>query len=341
MKIYRIALLGGDGIGPEVIHATRRVLEALPLRWEWLEGEIGWGAYQRWGDPLPSETLTLIRQAEATLFGAVTTPPDVPNYRSPVLRMRQELDLFANLRPCRSIPHPISRPDVHLLVVRENTEDLYVGRERLEENGETAVAEMVITRRASARIMRIACEQARQRGLPRVTIVHKANVLRQTSGLFRRVALEVGAEYPDLQVDEMLVDTCAMELIRAPQSFGVIVTTNLFGDILSDEASMLVGGLGLACSANIGEHTAVFEPVHGSAPTLAGKNLANPLAAIGSAAMMLDYLGEDRWARCVESVIHRVIADRQVTPDLGGTLGTQDVAEAVIRYLQYVEEVEP
>lgn len=339
MKTYRIALLGGDGIGPEVLGAARQVLEALPLRWEWLEGEIGWGAYQHCGDPLPPDTLTLIRQADATLFGAVTTPPDVPNYRSPVLRLRQELNLYANLRPCRSIPHPISRPGINLLIVRENTEDLYVGREHLEENGETAVAEMVITRRASARIMRIACEQACQRGLQRVTIVHKANVLRQTSGLFRRVALEVGAEYPHLQVDEMLVDTCAMELIRAPQSFGVIVTTNLFGDILSDEAAMLVGGLGLACSANIGEHTAVFEPVHGSAPALAGKNLANPLAAIGSAGMMLEYLGEGGWAQRVQSAMQRVIANRQVTPDLDGTLGTQAVAEAVIEQLQHEEEV--
>ncbi|MEJ5312902.1 MAG: isocitrate/isopropylmalate dehydrogenase family protein [Anaerolinea sp.] len=340
MKTYRIALLGGDGIGPEVIRAARRVLEVLPIGWEWLEGEIGWQAYQQWGDPLPAETLNTIRRADAALFGAVTTPPDVPNYRSPVLRLRQELDLFANLRPCRSIPHPISRPDVDLLVVRENTEDLYVGRERVEEDGEMAVAEMVITRRASARIMRIACEQARQRNLRRVTVVHKANVLRQTSGLFRRVALEVGRAYPDLQVDEMLVDTCAMELIRAPQSFGVIVTTNLFGDILSDEASMLVGGLGVACSANMGEQTAVFEPVHGSAPVLAGKDQANPLAAIGSAAMMLEYLGEGMLARRLEKAINRVIAARQVTPDLGGTLGTQAVAEAVIQQLLLEEEVQ-
>lgn len=339
MNTYRIALLGGDGIGPEVIHAARQVLEALPIRWEWLEGEIGWHAYQQWGDPLPAETLNCICRADATLFGAVTTPPDIPNYRSPVLRLRQELDLFANLRPCRSIPHPVSRPNVDLLVVRENTEDLYVGRERIEEGGEMAVAEMVITRRASERIMRVACEQARRRNLHRVTVVHKANVLRQTSGLFRRVALEVGREYPDLQVDEMLVDTCAMEFIRAPQSFGVVVTTNLFGDILSDEASMLVGGLGVACSANIGEHTAVFEPVHGSAPALAGKEQANPLAAIGSAAMMLEYLGEDMWAQRLETAMNRVIAARQVTPDLGGALGTQAVAEAVIQQLLLEEGV--
>ncbi|MDO9120635.1 MAG: isocitrate/isopropylmalate dehydrogenase family protein, partial [Anaerolineaceae bacterium] len=289
MTAYRVCLLPGDGIGPEVTLAAQRVLKALPLQFEWLEGEIGLAVWQRVSDPLPDETLKMIQSADATLFGAVTTPPDIANYRSPVLRMRQELDLYANLRPCRSIPHNVSRPGINLLVVRENTEDLYIGRERVEDNGETAIGEMLITRRASERIARAAFEQARKRGLNNVTIVHKANVLRQTSGLFRRVALEVAQEYPDIQTGEMLVDTCAMELIRAPEQFGVIVTTNLFGDILSDEASMLVGGLGLAASANIGAVTAVFEPVHGSAPAMAGLDQANPLAAILSAAMLLEY----------------------------------------------------
>ena len=335
MKQYQVCLLPGDGIGPEVIAAARVVLEALPLRFTWLTGEIGFAAYQRLGTPLPDETLGLIRGADAALFGAVTTPPDIPNYRSPVLRMRQELDLYANLRPCRSIPHPISRPGIDLLLVRENTEDLYLGLERIEENGERAVGEMVITRRASERVARTAFEQARKRGLGKVTVVHKANVLRLTTGLFRRTALEVATQYPDIQTEEMLVDTCAMELVRAPEQFGVIVTTNLFGDILSDEASMLVGGLGLACSGNIGASGAVFEPVHGSAPKLAGLDKANPLAAILSAAMLLEYLGEGQQAQRVEAAVRRAITDGQVSEDLGGRLGTQAAARAVVDNLGY------
>ena len=334
MRAYRVCLLPGDGIGPEVIAAARQVLEALPLGWEWLDGEIGFGVYQRRGTPLPDETLEAIRRSDAALFGAVTTPPDIPNYRSPVLRMRQELDLYANLRPCRSIPHPISRPGIDLLLVRENTEDLYLGIEHVSEDGERAVGEMVITRRASERVARAAFEQARRRGLGKVTVVHKANVLRATTGLFRRSALAVAAEYPDIQAEDMLVDTCAMELVRAPEQFGVIVTTNLFGDILSDEASMLVGGLGLACSGNIGMECAVFEPVHGSAPKLAGQDRANPLAAILSAAMLLEHLGEAEQARRVEAAVERAIRAGQVTEDLGGRLGTCAAADAVTGFIE-------
>ena len=328
---YRIALLPGDGIGGEVLDAAVRVLESLPLGWDWQTGEIGWGACTRHGTPLPEETLQLVQACDAALFGAVTTPPDVPGYRSPVVRLRQELDLYANIRPCRSIPHPASRPGVNLIIVRENTEDAYTGAEELSADGETALGQIRITRRASQRVMRAACRLAEQRGLRRVTVVHKANVLRQTSGLFRRTALETAAEFPDLQVDEMLVDTCAMELIRAPEQFGVIVTTNLFGDILSDEASALVGGLGLACSANLGERHAVFEPVHGSAPGLAGRGVANPLAMIGSAALMLDFLGEGEWAARLQAAVEAVLRAGQVTPDLGGKLTTQQTAEAVVQ----------
>lgn len=333
MSSYRICLLPGDGIGPEVIEAARVVLQTLPVDWDWISGDIGYATYQRLGTPLPDETLATVRQCDATLFGAVTTPPGIAGYRSPVLRMRQELDLYANLRPCRSLPHTASRPGIDLVLVRENTEDLYVGLERLELDGERAVGEMVITRRASQRIARAAFDLARAHGYPKVTVVHKANVLRETSGLFRRTALEVSSGYPDILCEEMLVDTCAMELVRAPEQFSVIVTTNLFGDILSDEASMLVGGLGLAASANIGEDDAVFEPVHGSAPGLAGKDVANPLAAILSAAMMLDYLGEATLARSVESAVKRAIETGQVTADLGGTLGTQAAAAAVVSQL--------
>jgi homoisocitrate dehydrogenase len=330
MRTYRICVLPGDGIGPEVVAAAQRVLEALPLKFEWTPGEIGFGAYQRLGASLPDETLAKVGKADATLFGAVTTPPDIPGYSSPIIRLRKSFDLYANIRPCKSIPHPISRAGIDLVLVRENTEDLYTGSERVEDDGNRAVGEMVITRRASERIARAAFDLARQRGFHKVTIVHKANVLRQTCGLFRRAAFDVAREYPDLLAEEMLVDTCAMELIRDPGQFEVIVTTNLFGDILSDEASMLVGGLGLACSANIGAQTAVFEPVHGSAPKLVGLGKANPLATVLTCAMMLDYLGESEAAACLRQAVLRVIEAGQVTEDLGGSLSTQAVAQALI-----------
>ena len=334
MKTHRICLLPGDGIGPEVIAEAKRLLASLPIDIEWSEGAIGFGAYQRFGAPLPDETVAAVRAADATLFGAVTTPPDIPNYSSPIIRLRKTFDLYANIRPCRSIANPVSRPGIDMVIVRENTEDLYVGIERLEENGEKAIGEMVITRKGSERVARAAFDLARKRGYNKVTIVHKANVLRQTSGLFRRTALEVARDYPEIGADEMLVDSCAMELIRAPEQFQVIVTTNLFGDILSDEASMLVGGLGLACSGNIGVGAAVFEPVHGSAPKLVGTGSANPMATFLSAAMMLDYLGEDRLAERLKKAVDEAIRSGQTTVDLGGTLKTGAVTDCVIKILR-------
>ncbi len=326
---YQITLLPGDGIGPEVIAAAETVLRALPLEWTFTRAEIGLGAYERLGTPLPESTLEAIRQSDAALFGAVTTPPNLPGYFSPVVRMRQALDLYANLRPNRSLPHPSSRQGIDLVIVRENTEGLYSGLERVEDNGNRAITERVITRRGSERIVRKAFDLARQTGRTRVHLVHKANILRQTCGLFRRVALDVAAAYPDIELAEMLVDTCAMELIRAPEQFQVIVTTNLFGDILSDEACMLVGGLGVAASGNIGAEAAVFEPVHGSAPPLVGTGKANPTAAFFAAAMMLEYLGEAQSAVRLRNAVITCIAAGETTPDLGGTLTTSEMTEAV------------
>jgi len=327
---YKICLLPGDGIGPEVIASAREVLTALPLEWDFVECGIGYGEYQRSGSPLPDSTLHEIRHADAALFGAVTTPPNIPNYFSPVVRMRQSLDLYANLRPTGSIPHPSSRAGIDLLIVRENTEGLYSGIERLEDDGNRAITERVITRKGSERIIRKAFDMARQTGRKSVHVVHKANVLRLTCGLFRSVALEIAQEYPDLTMNEMLVDTCAMELVRAPEQFEVIVTTNLFGDILSDEACMFVGGLGVAASGNIGADAAVFEPVHGSAPTLVGTGKANPIATILAAAMMLDYLGEKEQAIHMRNAVESCIAEGQVTPDLGGMLTTSEMTRVVI-----------
>jgi len=320
----------GDGIGPEMIQAAERVLRALPLQFEFTYADIGFGAYEKLGTPLPDETLRKIRGASASLFCAVTTPPNIPGYFSPVVRMRQYLQLFANLRPIRSIPHPLSRPDIDLLIVRENTEGLYAGSERLEENGDRAITERVITRKGSEQIIRKAFEMAGQLNRGSIHLIHKANVLRQTCGLFRSVALEIAQEYPNISMNEMLVDTCAMELVRAPEQFEIIVTTNLFGDILSDEASMLVGGLGLSASGNIGSKTAVFEPVHGSAPALVGTGQANPLATINAVVMMLDYLGELEQSVKLDNIISGCITDGQVTQDLGGALSTDDVIEEIL-----------
>ncbi len=334
---YKICLLSGDGIGPEVIASAKDVLSALPLQWDFVESGIGFGEYQRSGSPLPDSTLQAIRHADATLFGAVTTPPNIPNYFSPVVRMRQSLDLYANLRPCKSIPHESSKPNIDIIIVRENTEGLYSGIERVEDNGDKAITERVITRKGSERIIRKAFDLARQTKRKSVHVIHKANVLRQTCGLFRTVALEVANEYPEIAMLEMLVDTCAMELIRAPEQFEVIVTTNLFGDILSDEACMFVGGLGVAASGNIGVNAAVFEPVHGSAPPLVGTGKANPIAMLLATAMMLDHINEKEHAQKLNSAIQACIANKETTPDLGGVLTTNEVTKRVKARMQNEE----
>ena len=328
---YQICILPGDGIGPEVMACAEKVLCALPLEWEFTYADIGFGAFQQWGTPLPAQTLDAIRSADATLFGAVTTPPQIPGYFSPVVRMRQNLELYANLRPCRSIPHPSSRAMIDFVLVRENTEGLYSGIERLEQDGRRAITERVITRTGSERIIRKAFNLARQTGRSTVHVVHKANVLRLTCGLFRSTAFEIASEYPDLTIKEMLVDTCAMELVRAPEQFEVIVTTNLFGDILSDEACMFVGGLGVAASGNIGMDAAVFEPVHGSAPALVGTGNANPTAAILAAAMMLDHLGLKEYGAQIRTAIEACISEGYLTPDLGGALSTAEMTEKVVQ----------
>jgi len=328
---YRICLLPGDGIGPEVISQAARLLLALGLNCSFDRGEIGYGAYQKLGTPLPDETLEKIRAADANLFGAVTTPPDIAGYFSPIIRLRQSFDLYANIRPCQSLPFAGSRPGIDLVVVRENTEDLYSGIERVEDGGNRAISEMVITRKASEKIIRKAFDLAESSGFKKVTVVHKANVLRETCGLFRKVALEIAPQFPNIVMEEMLVDTCAMELVRAPEQFEVIVTTNLFGDILSDEASMLVGGLGVAYSGNIGAGAAVFEPVHGSAPKLAGLHKANPVAAILSAGLMLEYLGKAALAARLRRAVLESVRLGQTTEDLGGSLTTEQATDAVIK----------
>ena len=330
-----IVLIAGDGVGQEVIPAAAEVLAALGLGLKFVEAPAGFAHFIRTGNAIPTETLAAVQAAGLALFGATASPStDVPGYQSPILALRQEFELYANLRPTFSLPGSFARAGVDLLIVRENTEGLYSGRERRE--GDTAIAERVITVRGSTRIARMAFmqAQARQRpagvGGPCVTIVHKANVLKVTDGLFRETCLQVAAEFPDVAVNEVLVDTMALRLMRDPEAFDVIVTTNLFGDILSDEASGLMGGLGVAPSANVGGQVAVFEPVHGSAPDIAGHGRANPVGALLSAAMLLAHLGHHAAAGRVRLAVMDTLRAGILTPDLGGTATTQAVTRRVI-----------
>ncbi len=327
----RVVLIEGDGIGHEVVPAAVRVLEATGVPFQFVEAEAGWDCFQRHGTALPDDTLALVRESDAALFGAVSSPLHrVEGYRSPIVALRRALDLYANLRPVFSMPVSGSRAGIDLLIVRENSEGLYSGRERRE--GDTVIAERVITRRASARITRVACEQAMHRRR-HLTIVHKANVLRESDGLFREAAYQVAGEYADLTVAEMLVDTAALHLVTDPERFDVLVTTNLFGDILSDEAAGLVGGLGLAPSANVGDVQGVFEPVHGSAPDIAGRGIANPIATILAASLMLEHLREAAAAERVRVAAIETLRQGPRTPDLGGDAGTEDVTRAIVAKL--------
>jgi homoisocitrate dehydrogenase len=332
-----ICLIPGDGIGQEVIPAAAEVLQALQLNLTFVEAEAGFACFEKHGSALPDETLALARQSDAVLFGATSSPSIiVPGYHSPILALRREFNLYANLRPCFSLPGEFSKSGIDLLIVRENTEGLYSGRERRE--GDTAIAERVITRKGSERIARVACEQAMKRSKirgvpPMLTIVHKANVLKLTDGLFRECALSVAAKFPDIKVNELLVDSAAMKLIKSPQSIDVLVTTNLFGDILSDEASALVGGLGVAPSANLGSGTPVFEPVHGSAPDIAGQGIANPVGALLSSALMLETFDEPSAATRLRQVVVDTLASGVRTVDLGGSATTEQFTHAVRRRL--------
>jgi homoisocitrate dehydrogenase len=325
---YRIVFIPGDGIGREVIPAVADILRPLLPRARFVEAEAGFGAYEQHGMPLPDATLDACRDADAILFGAVTTPPDIPDYRSPILRLRKELGLAANLRPVRSLPIPASRPGVDLLIVRENSEGLYSGIEEMSDDGERATTLRVITGEASRRVAHTACRLARTRR-GHCTVVHKANVLRQTDGLFRRAVREVAAEYPDVTLDELLVDTAALRLAQQPEAFDVLVTTNLFGDILSDLAAAHIGGLGVAASANVGGGTGLFEPVHGSAPDIAGRGIANPTATLLASVLMLRHLGEDNAAARLERATEATLAAGIRTPDLGGAATMADVCRAV------------
>jgi len=326
--MYKIAVIPGDGIGKEVMEATLHVLGAIDVDFDYSFADAGDEYMEKTGVALPPETVDIVKASQACLFGAAgESAADV------IVKMRQELDLYVNLRPVKSYPGTKCLFDnLDFVIVRENTEGLYIGLE--EETEEGATATRVVTRKASERICKFAFEYTKKTGRKKVTAVHKANVLKKTDGLFKETFYKVAEDYPDIELDDRYVDATAMFFITKPEMFDVIVTTNLFGDILSDEGAGLVGGLGLIPSANIGENQGLFEPVHGSAPRLAGKGIANPSAMILSAVMMLDYLDENDAARKLENALVEVLAEgKVVTGDLGGSASTMEMATEVRRKL--------
>jgi isopropylmalate/isohomocitrate dehydrogenase-like protein len=329
--MFKVAVVPGDGIGREVIPEAVRLLESTGLGFDFQRVEVGYEVYKEVGDPVPDAAIDEIKENRACLFGATTTPVGVEGYRSAIITLRRALNVYANVRPAKSYPVPGSQEDVDLVVVRENTEGLYSGVEWGTENAAFTVR--IITREATERIARYAFDLAMKRR-KRVTVVTKANVMRKTCGLFREACLKVAEEYPDVEVRELFIDVAAMNMLLKPKEYDVIVTSNLFGDILSDVAAGLVGGLGIVPSANIGSEYGLFEPVHGSAPDIAGKGIANPVAAFLSAALMLEYLGEENWSTRIEDAIISVLREgRTLTPDLGGASTTSQVTDAVISAL--------
>jgi isocitrate/isopropylmalate dehydrogenase len=372
MAKYRIAWMPGDGIGRDVMEAARIVLDRLRLDAEYPPADIGWEFWRREGDALPQRTIDLLKTCSCALFGAVTSKPKEEaaaelapdlrgkgfSYRSPIVRLRQLFDLYVNLRPCKAYPgNPLNyREGIDLVVFRENTEDLYAGVEfhplpadlraaleagspamaafRADAAEDLALSCRILSRRGCRRIVRAAFEYARAHGYPDVTLVEKPNVVRETSGLIIREARKIAAEYPGTPLRETNVDAMAMWLIKNPLEYGVLATTNMFGDILSDLAAQLVGGLGFASSGNIGDRFAVFEPTHGSAPKYAGQFKVNPIATLLAAKLMLEWLGEADKAAALEKAVAGVIAEGKVrTYDMGGDSSTMDVAGAVAERL--------
>jgi homoisocitrate dehydrogenase len=332
---HRICLIEGDGIGHEVVKAAKIVLDGISevgkLEFDWIHAEAGWELFERTGDSIPESTLEKVRDASATLFGAATSPSrKVAGFRGAIRHMRRALDLYANVRPARHHPVPGSRPGVDLVVVRENTEGLYVEQERSYMGGEMAIADTVITRKASRRIGEYAAKLAASRQRKLLHIAHKANVLPVTQGLFLGTARAAAEQVMGLTVKDIIIDNCAMQLVSRPEQFDVIVTTNLFGDIISDLTAGLVGGLGIAASGNIGEQHAVFESVHGSAPDIAGQGIANPTATILASAMMLRHIGEGGVADRLERAVDVALEHGPRTRDLGGNVGTSEFAHVIL-----------
>ncbi|HZX80314.1 MAG TPA: isocitrate dehydrogenase [Lysobacter sp.] len=327
-----ITVIRGDGIGPEIMDATLHVLDSMNLGLSYEFADAGLVALEKHGELLPAATMESIRRNRIALKSPLTTPVG-EGFSSINVELRKRFDLYANVRPAISFPNTKSRfaSGVDLITVRENTEGAYIGEgQQVSEDGETAVLTQKVTRRGSERIVRYAFDLARRTGRKKVTVVHKANILKSTSGLFLKTARVVAQEYPDIECNEMIVDNTCMQLVMKPEQFDVIVTTNLFGDIISDLCAGLVGGLGLAPGANIGTDAAIFEAVHGTAPDIAGQGKANPCALLLGAAQMLDHLGKVEEAeRLRKAIVATLEAKDQLTPDLGGTGNTMSFAQAI------------
>ncbi|WP_240126394.1 isocitrate dehydrogenase [Thermomonas alba] len=327
-----ITVIRGDGIGPEIMDATLHVLDAMQLGLAYEFADAGMVALEKHGELLPAATMDSIRRNKIALKSPLTTPVG-GGFSSINVELRKRFDLYANVRPARTFPNTKARfpGNVDLITVRENTEGAYIGEgQEVSADGETAVLTQKVTRKGSERIVRYAFELARTTGRKKVTVVHKANILKSTSGLFLKTAREVAAQYPDIECNEMIVDNACMQLVMRPEQFDIIVTTNLFGDIISDLCAGLVGGLGLAPGANIGNDAAIFEAVHGSAPDIAGKGIANPCALLLGAAQMLDHLQRaDQAERLRKAIVATLEAKDSLTPDLGGDGTTLAFAKAI------------
>lgn len=330
---YKVTLIPGDGSGPEVIAAAKRVVEATGVAIEWEQAEAGAAMIEKYGTPLPDETIESIRRNGVALKGPVTTPVGT-GFRSVNVAMRKIFDLYANVRPAKTYPGVITRfENIDLVVVRENTEDLYAGIEHMV--GEDAAESIkLITRKGCERIIRYAFDFAVREGRKKVTAVHKANIMKCTDGMFLDIAKQIAKEYPQIEFNDSIVDAMCMRLVMHPEDYDVLVCPNLYGDIVSDLCAGLVGGLGLTPSANIGVSGAIFEPIHGSAPDIAGQHKINPTAAILSASLMLAHLGEAKAAADIEQAVTKVISEgKTLTQDMGGTASTEEFADAVIAAL--------
>jgi isocitrate dehydrogenase (NAD+) len=333
--VRRVTLIKGDGIGPEVVDSALRVLEAAGAEIDWEEQIAGLTALDRGEEVLPAATLESFRRTRVALKGPLTTPVG-EGFRSVNVTLRKEFDLFANVRPSKTLMRGARYEGVDLMVVRENTEGLYAGIEHYVDRRQNyAESITVVSREASERVIEYAFELAQRRPRRRLTLVHKANILKYTSGLFLDVGREMASRYPDIEFDDRIIDAMAMQLVLDPTRFDVIVTTNMFGDILSDLCAGLVGGLGLAPASNIGADAAMFEAVHGSAPDIAGKGVANPAALIQAAALLCDHVGQTEVGARVQQAVERVIVRGEVrTPDLGGEATTAELTDAVLAELE-------
>ncbi len=332
----QVTLIPGDGIGPEVVNSAVEVIEAAGARLQWERAAAGAGAVPTHGTPIPAETLESIRRNKLALKGPLSTPIG-EGFRSVNVALRKEFDLYANLRPARSFAGVETRyTGVDLVVIRENTQGLYSGVEHYIDEERTAAESIsIITRKGSERIIEYAFAWCKANQRRKLTLVHKANILKCTSGLFLDTGRAIATRHPEIEFKEMIVDNCAMQLVRNPNQFDVLVTTNLFGDILSDLTSGLIGGLGLTAGANIGKSAAIFEAVHGTAPDIAGKGIANPTAVMLAGVMLLEHIGERTAAEKLVTAIREAIASKEaVTPDLGGSATTRMFANAVLKRLK-------